>query len=183
MNRSRLLTLFLAVGTAGACDSSPATAPAAETALAQRGSDLPFKETYAATGTITSSATCPPGTLLVALEGGGTATHVGRYTITNRHCLDLATGAFTAGSFVKIAANGDQLVGSYTGSGTIIVAPAPPDLIGRFGVTGTLVFTGGTGRFASASGTAEMRGTQVTDFSDTRLPTQIELDIEGTFSW
>lgn len=184
MNRARLLPLALgfAIVTA-ACDAERTTAPAAEPSLAQRGSDLPFKETYAATGTITPSAECPAGTLLVSLEGSGTATHVGRYTIRNSHCLDLATGAFTGGTFVKIAASGDQLVGTYSGSGSIVVAPAPPDLLGRFAVVGTLVFTGGTGRFANASGTAEMRGVQVTSFAGAQLPTEIELEMKGTFSW
>jgi hypothetical protein len=184
MPRSRALALLLAAGAANvACEAGPPTAPAIQGALAQRGSDLPFKETYGATGTIVPSAGCPAGTFLVSLEGGGTATHVGRYTISNSHCLDLATGAFTGGTFLKTAASGDQLLGTYTGGGTVIVAPAPPDFIGRFAVTGTLLFTGGTGRFAGASGTLEMRGTQVTDFSAADWPTDVELNMKGTYSW
>lgn len=184
MTRVRAFALILAAGAANvACEAGPPTAPAIQAAQAQRGSDLPFKETYGATGTIVPSAGCPAGTVLVSLEGGGTATHVGRYTISNSHCLDLATGVFTGGTFVKTAASGDQLVGTYAGGGTVVVAPAPPDFIGRFAVTGTLLFTGGTGRYAGASGTLEMRGTQVTDFSAAEWPTDVELDMKGTFSW
>jgi hypothetical protein len=183
MSAARLLAFLAVAAAAAACDSSPTTAPIAEPSLAQGGSDVPFKETYGATGTIAPSAECPAGTVLVSLQGNGTATHVGRYTISNSHCLDLATGVFTNGAFVKTAANGDQLVGTYSGSGTTLVAPAPPDLVGQFTVTGTLVFTGGTGRFASASGVLEMRGTQVTDFSASQWPTEVDLEMKGTFSW
>jgi hypothetical protein len=146
---------------------------------AQSVGSVPFTEEYRSHGTIGPSASCPQGTLLVVLDGSGTATHVGRYTITNSHCLDLATGAFTNGTFVKTAANGDQLYGTYSGLGTVIVAPAP---VGRFQIAGTLTFTGGTGRFAGVSGTAEMSGVQTTDFSQPDFPTDVILRMKGRIS-
>jgi len=177
----RLLPLLLAGVLAAACDGAAPTAPGVEPAArpAKSAVQVPFKEVYAATGTITPSAGCPAGTLLVSLDGGGTATQVGRYTITNTHCLDLATGAFRNGTFIKTAANGDQLFGTYSGAGTILVPPAP---VGRFAISGTVAFTGGTGRFAGAGGTAVMRGVQVTDFSLADLPTEVALHFEGTIS-
>jgi hypothetical protein len=179
-----LLTL-LAVSLAG-CDGRPPTAPGADPAAAagrfeaaQANRVVPFKEEYTASGTIAPSAACAAGTLQVALDGGGTASHVGRYSITNSHCLDLATGVFTNGTFVKTAANGDQLFGTYSGVGTVIVPPAP---IGQFRVSGTLTFTGGTGRFAGLTGTASMSGVQTTDFSLPDFPTTVTLHMEGAIS-
>ncbi len=112
-------------------------------------------------------------------HSGGTATHVGRYTITNSHCLDLATGAFTGGTFTKTAANGDQLSGTYSGIGTVIVAPNP---VGEFAVNGTLTFTGGTGRFAGATGTVSMTGQESIDFTSLPFPTIINLVFNGSIS-
>lgn len=177
----RLSPLLMAGALAAACDGSAPTDPGAEPGPrpSQSLTQVPFMEEYRATGTITPSASCPAGTLLVSLDGGGTATQVGRYTITNAHCLDLATGAFRNGTFIKIAANGDRLFGTYTGAGTVLVPPAP---VGRFAVSGTLTFTGGTGRFAGATGTLAMQGTQVTDFSLPDLPTEVALRFEGTIS-
>ncbi len=182
MTRVSRCALTLLCGlVAAACDGGAPTAPVAEASgpLARSQEQIPMKEEYHTTGTITPSAECPIGTLLVSLDGGGTATHVGRYTITNSHCLDLQTGAFINGTFVKTAANGDQLFGTYSGAGTIIVPPAP---VGRFQVTGTLVFTGGTGRFAGATGSQSMNGVQVTDFSQSGFPTDVTLRLEGTIS-
>jgi hypothetical protein len=165
----------------GACEDGPSTAPTAELAGAAAPSRerVPFKEEYRATGTIASSSRCATGTLLVSLDGGGTGTQLGQYTIANSHCVDFQTGAFTGGTLVKTAANGDQLLGTYSGFGTIISPPTP---VGRFQVTGTVVITGGTGRFAGATGTQEMRGVQVIDFSQPSFPTEVTLQIEGTIS-
>jgi len=141
--------------------------------------DVPFKEAYRASGTITASSSCPAGTLRVALDGDGTASHVGRYAISNSHCLNLSSGAFTNGTFVKTATNGDQLFGTYSGAGSVIVPPVP---VGQFQVNGTLTFTGGTGRFGGLTGTAAMSGVQTTDFSLPDFPTDIVLHMDGTIS-
>jgi len=85
----------------------------------------------------------------------------------------------TDGTFIKTAANGDQIFGTYTGSTTIIQPPAP---IGIFGVTGTLSFTGGTGRFAGATGSASMNGSLQADFSQPTVPTDVTLVMIGSIS-
>lgn len=140
----------------------------------------PWKESYEASGTIAPDASCP-GLLLVSLQGGGTATHVGRYAITNSHCLNPSTGAFTNGVFVKTAANGNQLFGTYVGNSTVIQVPQP---VGIFGITGTLSFSGGTGRFAGATGTVTMNGTLRADFSQpgAPIPTDARLVMIGEIS-
>ncbi|HET6838075.1 MAG TPA: hypothetical protein VFH24_08545 [Gemmatimonadales bacterium] len=140
----------------------------------------PWKESYHSTGTITGDAQCPSPLLLESYQGGGTATHTGKYEIVNSHCLDPATGALTNGTFVKKAANGDQLFGTYAGSARVIQPPAP---IGIFGITGTVNFTGGTGRFTGATGTTSMSGTERADFSQTPIQTEVELTMVGEISY
>ena len=140
----------------------------------------PWKESYQSTGTITADAQCPSPLLLESYQGGGTATHTGKYDIVNSHCLNPATGALTNGTFVKTAANGDQLFGTYVGNASVIQPPAP---IGIFGITGTLTFTGGTGRFTGATGTTTMSGTERADFSQTPVATQVELTMVGEISY
>jgi len=85
----------------------------------------------------------------------------------------------TDGTFIKTAANGDLIFGTYSGSSTVIQPPAP---IGIFSVTGTLSFTGGTGRFAGATGTATMNGSLRGDFSQPGVPTEVALVMIGSIS-
>jgi hypothetical protein len=79
----------------------------------------------------------------------GRATHLGRYTLAAGEKIDTNSGEITGGFFTLTAANGDTITGSYEGR-------ALP------GLTGYLVFgpiTGGTGRFAGATGFLVLRGT------------------------
>ncbi len=142
---------------------------------------VPYKESYEARGILGPAAECP--VVQERLEGSGTATHFGRYTITNSHCLDPATGALTQGVFVKIIASSDEVFGTYSGTAT----PLPPDpddppFVGVFAIDGTLQFTGGTGRFSGLSGTATMRGTSRVDFSQPAPTSEVSLRMEGEIS-
>jgi hypothetical protein len=172
MSRSFLL-LAAAMGLA-ACDDSAPTAPQ----LAN--TRVPTVTRYRAQGTIGTAPRCDDlGLLYVSLEGEGIESHVGRYTIRNSHCLNPATGEFTEGRFDKVAANRDELSGTYEGTSSVIQAPAP---VGVFAIRGQLAFTGGTGRFANATGSQEMVGTQTSDFSQPDVPTTVELSMTGTIS-
>ena len=172
MTRS-LLLLVAAVGLT-ACDEATPTAPQ------MANTQVPITSSYRAQGTIGTAARCDAlGLLYVSLEGEGIESHVGRYTIQNSHCLNPATGEFTAGQFQKVAANGDELVGTYAGTSSVIQAPAP---VGVFAIRGHLTFTGGSGRFASATGSQEMVGIQTSDFSQPGVPTTVELSLTGTIS-
>jgi hypothetical protein len=179
---TRVLALLALIS----CDQNAPLAPSGESlgtqpsvAAASGPRMVPWKESYEASGTITPDARCLAPRLLVSLEGGGTATHVGKYTIVNSHCVDPSTGALTNGTFIKTAANGDKIFGTYTGSTSIIQPPAP---IGIFSVAGTLSFTGGTGRFAGATGTATMNGSLQSDFSQATVPTEVTLVMIGSIS-
>ena len=78
------------------------------------------------------------------LEGTGTASHLGRFTVVADFTLNLAT--FTGGGSVTYtAANGDVLTGTATGRAVVGGGIAA--------VTETVTITGGTGRFAGATGT------------------------------
>ena len=140
----------------------------------------PWKESYHSTGAITVDARCLSPLLLESYQGGGTATHSGKYDIVNSHCLNPATGALMDGRFLKTAANGDQLFGTYVGSASVIQPPAP---VGIFGITSTITFTGGTGRFIGATGTTAMTGTERADFSRSPIPTDVELTMVGEISY
>jgi hypothetical protein len=187
MLHHHLLSLgsLAALGLLMGCDQTASVSPSATSlpgapAAANASRPRPWKESYRATGTIAPDARCPAPLLRESDAGGGTATHIGRYTITNSHCVDPSTGALTGGSFVKTAANGDQIFGTYVGTATVIQPPSP---VGIFRVSGTVTFTGGTGRFAGASGTTNMAGTERADFSQAPVPTQVTLTMVGKISY
>ena len=173
---------LVALGILMGCDQTSLVSPSSVTSATSPTAAarlVPWKESYAAAGTIAPHPSCTTSQLLTVLEGGGTATHVGKYTIVNSHCLDPATGAFIGGTFTKTAANGDQLFGIYVGNSTVIQSPAP---VGIFGVTGTLTYTGGTGRFAGTTGTASMEGTLQADFSQQPITATSTLIMVGEIS-
>jgi len=185
MRNSHLLSVgsLVALGVLLGCDQTASVSPSVGSSPITRADvsgPRPWKESYHSTGTIAPAADCAPPLLLESEVGGGTATHVGNYTIVNSHCVDPSTGALTGGQFVKTAANGDQLFGTYVGTATPIQPPTP---IGIFQISGTVTFTGGTGRFAEAIGTTDMQGTLEADFSQTPVATQTTLTMTGTISY
>lgn len=98
---------------------------------------------------------CTPLEAGVALPsrivGTGVATHLGKVTSirTAATCAVSAEGVLTiSGSVVHTAANGDQLFATFT-------ATITPEGIMHISAT----FTGGTGRFAHATGSVSGRGT------------------------
>ena len=80
----------------------------------------------------------------VLIEATGNATKLGRFTVEIPHVVNQAVRV-GAGSYIFTAANGDTLTASFTGVGTLI---AP----GVLSTTETATITGGTGRFADATG-------------------------------
>jgi hypothetical protein len=84
-------------------------------------------------------------TLILLVDGSGTghATHLGQFTYTYEFVGDLITGC-GGGSADFTAANGDSLFTEVTGCGS-------PSELG-FRVVEEHTIVGGTGRFASASG-------------------------------
>jgi hypothetical protein len=100
---------------------------------------LPFRGR--AEGAVTSATPVALG-VSIQVESQGEATHLGRFTRTEVLLLDPTTNTF-AGLIAFTLANGDTLTGLVSGG---FVSPTS--------ATGTYQFTGGTGRFAGASGWA-----------------------------
>lgn len=148
MSRSVTLPLLLAVLLPACADPSPtlpvrssprlATVPAAADARL-----VDFRGTFA--GGETASPVSPTA-VRVHLTGGGVATHLGRYTLALDAVVQLPAGT-SAVDVVLRAANGDELRG--TGTGAAAPSPTRP---GFLSITETGVITGGTGRFAGATG-------------------------------
>ena len=146
---SKILTLLLAAVTL-ALAARPASA----------GDQVPFKGR--AKGAITSTTPGPDGVMLTVLAKGK-ATQLGKFTREEMVLLDPLTGTLT-GDIVFTAANGDRLVCTFAGA---FISPTT--------AAGTYAFTGGTGRFAHASGTADF--TASTDDG-----TNFIVEFEGTLS-
>ena len=83
--------------------------------------------------------------LFVDGSGSGRATHLGRFTVTYEVEVDLLTHE-TFGSYLFTAANGDSLATDITGLGT---PTENPDV---HSIVEVHTITGGTGRFAGATG-------------------------------
>jgi hypothetical protein len=84
-----------------------------------------------------------PSTLLAEGSGTGTATQLGRFTITWEVVVDLASGVGT-GSAQLIAPNGDVLTADVLGHGSVTS--------NGFSIEEDYTVTGGTGRFDGATG-------------------------------
>jgi hypothetical protein len=77
----------------------------------------------------------------------GTVSHLGLAHVYTTHVPDLVTGALEQGTFRIVAANGDEIHGTYEGAATYDEIRA--DLVHG---AATFVISGGTGRFAGATG-------------------------------
>jgi len=105
------------------------------------GEQIPFN------GTLAGNVTHTPvdaETNAVLVEAVGTAAHIGQFAMLSQHHLNTVTRT-AAGTFVFTAANGDKIYADFTGRGQ----PATPGVVA---VVETATITGGTGRFAGASG-------------------------------
>jgi hypothetical protein len=94
-------------------------------------------------GAVTITPLTPPN-IRVAISATGSATQLGRFTLSVPHDVDRSVG--TANGFYHFtAANGDTLDAEFTGQSTL-VSP------GILSIVENATITGGTGRFAGAAG-------------------------------
>jgi hypothetical protein len=119
----------------------------ASVAVSAAAAERPFKGTVNAveTGTIVGP------TRFLVRDGGGTATHLGKYTEHITMQINLPT-RHSMGAATFTAANGDTLTATVDGQAT----PASP---GVLSIVEVYTVTGGTGRFADATGTFTMEST------------------------
>lgn len=104
--------------------------------------EVPFKGTFA--GRLSASIPLEPPLLSNLIEAAGRSSHLGRFRLEVPHVVDTTTRAAT-GSYEFTAANGDVVAATFSGVATV-VAP------GVVSVLDTATVTGGTGRFADATG-------------------------------
>jgi len=159
--------LFAAACSGQVADSptSPSTAAVAPGPTQAQGAvQLPFRGTFTgeSRGVLNCPPTCPPTILRVTGTDTGEATHLGHFTAVYEDEVDAATATGT-GTFTLTAANGDKLFTRYVGGQTEFV-PLPGDR-GTSTITLVATITGGTGRFAAATGTFAIIRTGIVDFA------------------
>ena len=149
-----LLTLFSVAAAAGGCSSDITGAGYqsgqinGRTDASVAGSEtVPFKAKYDAH--VVSVGPGPGCDARLYLEGAGTGTHLGNFTITLGFC-GRADGTLDTGTGTFVAANGDLLYITFHG-----VSDGGHPIL-HF--TSYVTFTGGTGRFEGATGTATVNG-------------------------
>ena len=81
----------------------------------------------------------------VLVEATGSATLLGRFVVSVPHLVNLPTRT-AAGYYEFTAANGDTLYAEFTGQARLTATP------GVIAIVETATITGGTGRFAGATG-------------------------------
>jgi hypothetical protein len=106
------------------------------------GEQVPFKGSLEGDVAVTPLA---PPFLGVDVEATGEATHLGKFTLDIPHVVDPATGT-AVGTYEFTAANGDKVYAEFTGIATPTATP------GVLYIEETATITGGTGRFAGATG-------------------------------
>ena len=132
--------LFFAVVAATAVSLASIAASAA-------GAETPFKGTVNAEETVVPS----PPTASLSRDGAGTATYLGRYTEHIAMTINLPTLSST-GTATFTAANGDTLTATVVGQAT---RTGPTTL----SIVEVYIITGGTGRFADATGNFTLHST------------------------
>jgi hypothetical protein len=99
----------------------------------------------------------PPCVLLGNVSGTGVATHLGKVTLASTDCINPLNPDFTLFSFASNSvalslANDDQISAKYFGTLTV---EGPVGVI-----TGGFEITGGTGRYAGATGAGTVQGVE-----------------------
>ena len=119
-------------------------------------------------GKASASGRLELATGFVTEAGSGTLSHLGKFTyrLAGEGKFNYENGTFSgSGSVTIVGANGDELSGGYTVTGT------------QTSGTAVITITGGTGRFAGASGTLTMTATTAM-----RLEGQfVEFDVAETW--
>jgi hypothetical protein len=102
---------------------------------------VPFKGSF--DGVVTRAGA--PPIVSVDVHADGVATHLGQFTLDIPHTVNVVTRTAT-GSYVFVAANGDTLTADFVGQST------PTDDPTVLYIEEHATITGGTGRFAGATG-------------------------------
>jgi hypothetical protein len=112
---------------------------------AAAGDQIPFKGSLEATAVERTFIPGNPPHVFIRLEGTGHASHLGQFTFVAPHFINPANGT-VEGTYEFTAANGDMLFADFTAHST----PIPGSTLVL--VEDSATITGGTGRFAGATG-------------------------------
>lgn len=94
-----------------------------------------------------------PVVVSTPFTGVGRLSHLGRSTVASSQTVDFTTAPPSmTGTDEFTAANGDKLYATHSGISGV------PDAQGNVTFSGEYIFTGGTGKFKVASGSAELTG-------------------------
>jgi len=135
------------------------------------GDTVPFKGIVS--GTIISSVPLDECHVLTEAVNGGNATQLGRFNGTAEFVLNVCDLTYV-GSYVFTGANGDNISGPFTGTLT------PTSIAGVFDNDELAFITGGTGRFANATGTFNLGGQIDTNAGTFSLPWQGTISTVGS---
>ena len=108
-----------------------------------QGKQVPFRGRLE--GIVATVTPLTPPFVAVTLAGEGHATQLGHFEVSVPHVTNRSNGT-AVGSYEFTAANGDTLTADFTSQVT------PTDVPGVVSVAVTATITGGTGRFAGATG-------------------------------
>jgi hypothetical protein len=103
---------------------------------------VPFKGSLE--GVVTVTPLQPPY-VSVLVKATGNGTQLGQFTLAIPHTVN-RTNRTATGTYQFVAANGDTLTASFSGQAT------PTATAGVLSIVETATITGGTGRFAGATG-------------------------------
>jgi hypothetical protein len=106
------------------------------------GEQVPFEGSFEGDVTVTPLA---PPFVMADVEATGEATHLGKFALDIPHVVDRVTRT-AAGCYEFTAANGDKVYAEFTG------LASPTEVPGVLYIEETATITGGTGRFAGATG-------------------------------
>jgi hypothetical protein len=103
---------------------------------------VPFKGSLE--GLVTRSGA--PPIIMVKISATGTATHLGQFAVSIPHAVNVVTRT-AMGNYLFVAANGDTLNATFTGAS--MPTAADPTVLS---IVENATISGGTGRFAGATG-------------------------------
>jgi hypothetical protein len=130
-------------------------------AVSADSSARPFTGSMVGIGIVMPDETCATG-LRTVVSFTGTASHLGRVSMTGSHCAPDWGAPIVGGEWTFVAANGDTLVGTYTGTIDPFVPEEGAVMVGRHDNT----ITGGSGRFAGATGEFLVSYTGILHFAE-----------------
>lgn len=145
-----LLTVLLFGAAATGCTSDATTSVAPKTPALSRVKDQARPISGSCETTFAPPTLPPPPVIRQVDEGVCTLSHLGRTALHSVEEIDVVGGTQRSIEFTLIAANGDILRVMTAGTNT----PNGPGV--RF--SATMTFVGGTGRFANATGQAQVEG-------------------------